>query len=427
VQGITRLAAIVLATATPIPVLGQSQVLVVDAAGGSGAQFADIPPAVVAAADGDVILVRPGIYSSFDVVGKGLRLIGDVTPSTSVKIISGRSRVRDLPADRDVVVSDMRLSGGLELTDCDGQVLVQGVTFGNLFLGTPMLFAQPALDVRRCGSVVLARSHVGGYQAPSALPFGVMGPIGIHLEDSDLFAWDSTVEGGKGADGQDVAGQQPSMPTEGFAGISIIRSTLVGDELHVSGGPGGDGTNGPLLGCTGGGGGGTALLCSDPAADVDLRASGLLAGPGGQPGASDCWPGPPGDSFSLLGGQLSLHAGEHRNYGIPPVAREGETVPLTIQCGLASAGTVVVWIVSTRGQLSPLGFPAGALLSWSPEVVSILGLANPTGSMLAWQTVPELGGGAQAFQIYSQAVLVSPASGIRLTEVVGTTLLDSAF
>jgi hypothetical protein len=48
----------------------------VDSAGGPGVNFTDIPPAIAAASDGDILLVAAGTYSTFSLTGKGLKILG---------------------------------------------------------------------------------------------------------------------------------------------------------------------------------------------------------------------------------------------------------------------------------------------------------------------------------------------------------------
>jgi hypothetical protein len=65
------------------PCVGQSRSWLVDAAGGAGVDFVDLPPAVAAAASGDVIFVRAGDYSGFT-TSKGLRILA--LPATSAPL-----------------------------------------------------------------------------------------------------------------------------------------------------------------------------------------------------------------------------------------------------------------------------------------------------------------------------------------------------
>jgi hypothetical protein len=57
---------------------------IVDDDGGPGVDFTDLPAAMAAAADGDVIVVRAGAYSSFAVSGKSLLILGDGVLTTLV-------------------------------------------------------------------------------------------------------------------------------------------------------------------------------------------------------------------------------------------------------------------------------------------------------------------------------------------------------
>ncbi|HLU38404.1 MAG TPA: hypothetical protein VK081_03410, partial [Planctomycetota bacterium] len=68
-----RLLLAVLATA---PAALAQRTWVVDVNNGPGTDFFDIPPAVAAAAPGDLIVVRAGQYNGFS-TNKGLRMVGE--------------------------------------------------------------------------------------------------------------------------------------------------------------------------------------------------------------------------------------------------------------------------------------------------------------------------------------------------------------
>lgn len=57
---------------------------IVDASNGPGTNFTDLPAAVAAAASGDTIIVRAGVYSHFEGVGKALTILGDGPSTTHV-------------------------------------------------------------------------------------------------------------------------------------------------------------------------------------------------------------------------------------------------------------------------------------------------------------------------------------------------------
>jgi hypothetical protein len=102
---------------------------IVDAQMGPGAQFADLPAAIAAAANGDTILVRAGTYSGFSVNGKALTLRGEGMATTRILASALGMTVEILNAGGVFVLSGLRLEGGLpamivqssavELLDCE--------------------------------------------------------------------------------------------------------------------------------------------------------------------------------------------------------------------------------------------------------------------------------------------------------------------
>jgi pectin methylesterase-like acyl-CoA thioesterase len=86
---------------------------IVDAQMGPGAQFADLPAAIAAAANGDTILVRAGTYSGFSVNGKALTLRGEGMATTRILASALGMTVEILNAGGVFVLSGLRLEGGL--------------------------------------------------------------------------------------------------------------------------------------------------------------------------------------------------------------------------------------------------------------------------------------------------------------------------
>lgn len=66
-----------------------STIWIVDAAGGPGSQFTDIPAAIGAAQSGDTILVRNGSYSAFVLAGKALTIRGAGSATTWIDLPAG--------------------------------------------------------------------------------------------------------------------------------------------------------------------------------------------------------------------------------------------------------------------------------------------------------------------------------------------------
>lgn len=116
--------------------LTAQRVFVVAAGGGTGVDFTDVPPAISAANDGDVILVRPGTYSAADINNKAISLLG-----TSGVTLTGL-RVHDLAPSRSVTVSDLMVFANFTLlfpgaSDCVGRVLFERVSFGQSNSSSP--------------------------------------------------------------------------------------------------------------------------------------------------------------------------------------------------------------------------------------------------------------------------------------------------
>lgn len=99
----------------------RADILVVDEAGGPGVDFTDLPPALQAAHQNDLILVRAGSYTAFS-THKGVRILGledDVE-------VSGVCLIHDLNSSRKFVISRVELSG-VEIEDCAGHVALKRI------------------------------------------------------------------------------------------------------------------------------------------------------------------------------------------------------------------------------------------------------------------------------------------------------------
>ena len=416
------LAPSLLFTLSAAPALAQGTVHVVDSLGGPGAMYADIQPAVDAAVDGDTVLIRPGIYTGFTVDGKDLDLFGDVDASTSAKVLTGRTVIRNVPAGELVTLSDLRLTAGLEVTDADGPVVLQGLVFGDTFVGDAEPTTQVGLDIRRSKDVTLGRSWVGGYVATGGLQALMDGPTAMRIEESSVYAWDTTVTGGRGASGVASAFLFPGL---GGAAVDVIGASLRGDDVTLVGGRGGHGIPGGF--CTDGAAGGTGLVQSGASSAVELFASSIQPGAGGQPGAATCSSGPAGATTDLTGGLLSQLAGQPAGYTAGFVVREGASLPLVVEGGPTAAGAAVLWLVADTPSSLPMDLGTGVLASTAPSILTVLGVAGPTGGLASWVTVPDLGSGIQALTLISQAALLTTSGELRLTEPEATLLLDASF
>jgi hypothetical protein len=93
---------------------------VVDASGGPGADFLDIPAAVAFAQPGDVLRVLPGTYSAFT-CDKGIAILGYGGPT-----VNGAVVLSSLPSGPPLVLAGLA-PRTLSISSCDGTVIVQQV------------------------------------------------------------------------------------------------------------------------------------------------------------------------------------------------------------------------------------------------------------------------------------------------------------
>ncbi|HTF87086.1 MAG TPA: hypothetical protein VK843_01670 [Planctomycetota bacterium] len=106
---------------------------IVDQANGPGAHFTTIPPAIAAAAPGDVILVRHGYYGGFTLT-RGMTVLGQGL----VEIFPGSVAVSAVPAGEVAALCNFR--SYVAVDNCTGTVLLQGLDGSTL--------VQASTDVR---------------------------------------------------------------------------------------------------------------------------------------------------------------------------------------------------------------------------------------------------------------------------------------
>ena len=177
----------------------QVKVHVVDQLGGPGSQYTSIADAVAAAADGDVILVRPGGYQPFAVDGKALVLAGDGPPGAPPTLLHtafDHPVIKNLGPDQEVVLRGFKMEAPLgtalelEVRDCAGPVLVEDVSLAG---------GGPCLSVQQCAAVVLARCTLDGQNSVAG---GTFDPgVALEAAGSSLYLYDCIVTGGDGHDG----------------------------------------------------------------------------------------------------------------------------------------------------------------------------------------------------------------------------------
>jgi hypothetical protein len=198
----------------------QGRTWIVDASNGPGTHFTDLPPAVAAAADGDVLVVRAGQYAGFR-TSKALRVLG--ASGATVVAAPGQPalEVNGLPAGRTFALNGVTLvpspSPLLALRGSPGRIHLEAVRHGGFAFASVIVESCPEVTIHGWlaggaarfeltrSSVVLARTALAGWPTNGPLPAGSP-PIVATL--SSLWLTDCVLTGG--------ASTGPLPPTAGL-------------------------------------------------------------------------------------------------------------------------------------------------------------------------------------------------------------------
>ena len=245
-------------------VAGQSQVHVVAPVAGRGIDFVTLQAAVDAAVTGDVILVRPGTYTAgCNIVGKSVYLLADDPAGVGTRPLVEAHKpvfVESTPAGTTLLVRGLDLCGAQDASGAIGSCLFVNGSDGAIALEECVLTLDdslgattnsPALVVGDCVGGLLLRNCTlrgkDGYYAQIG-PFGgsVGGTAGLTVNDTEVHAYGSSIEGGVGGPGVGTTtpGQKgaPAVRLSGTARLSAQGCTLTAGRggPGYEGGPGGD-------------------------------------------------------------------------------------------------------------------------------------------------------------------------------------------
>lgn len=397
--------------AAPLVAPAAADVLVVDVANGSGADFTLLSSAVAAAAEGDVILVREGSYGGAFVDGKSLVIQAEANAEVLVR--SGIS-VRNLGPAQNVLIRGIdseapQIGAALLVSGCQGAVHVEDAQLS----GTPPFTAFPGggVDVQSSSSVVLTRCVVQSFEHQFLNP-------GLRALDSVVTLHQTTVNGSKTFD------QSAFMPGPSGDGVELIGSVLTATDSLIVGGVGGDYVGSPRS-CFDGGPGGTGLVLFS-GSRASLFATTLQGGPGGQTSGT-CSVGATGAVSSVDGtSTLSSVAQSLGTLALGSPARSGQAYSLDV----GGEPNAFAWVLYGTGLTPALFTPSwlGALHApLDPFLFETLGTLPASGvlsSTLTASTAP----GVEGFAFYAQLLTLSSVDGrLRLGTGTALTLLDPAF
>ncbi|GJM20516.1 MAG: hypothetical protein DHS20C15_04310 [Planctomycetota bacterium] len=410
----------------------RADVLRVDA--GGGGDFRDLPAAVAAAADGDILLLASGNYSGATLDDLGVSLIGD---GPNVKL-NGHLVIQNLAAGKRVALSRVRVEApvdpdifettppSLHVIDCDGAVRIERsqifgashapnsgdcIGFSGWPSGAVGLWVESSADVVLEGCSVTGGLGVedGGFSG--CLDHGSWGGTGVYVHDSrvDLHEVIAT-----GADG----GPQ-GYGGVGGAGLWVAGSSdVLASGVVAQGGQGGDSDDFLFSFMASYGGDG---LRSEAGSLVRFVGGSFFAG---DPGFACCWTPDPGVAQDLQGASVIYPGSPHRFLTTSP-AREGESLTLSITGSVGDTALLFAGFGTLALHKPGLG---GAIYVAAPFVFGpapILPLGN--GITNFELPVPELGPSFDAVLLDMQLFVQEGGGAKHLTGPAQVVLLDASF
>ena len=405
-----------------LPATTRADVLVVSPPG-QGGDHAQIADAVLAAADGDVILVRAGTYSApvlADDKGVSVQAEAGVTPR-----LGGSLNVRNLAAGKTFSWRGVELrpffgADPLVVDDNEGHV-----RFEDALIQTNAEQGNGA-TVRRSGSVSFLRCDLRGApglnsctDCPGTWP-PLPGGGGAFLRLSSVAFYDCFLRGGQGGSDVELEG---AFGARGGPGLEVVGGRVHLSGCALTGGGGGQGgceftlAFGYLY-CSEGGDGGAALWARGDAKITRLDTL-LLPGGGGAGGeCGTCGIPPAGPGQQGLAQQLEGTASTSRittvRRGLTATSpvREGGAVTFVYEG--VEGDAVALW-GSLSGGWVFLPEHAGVFLQGFPLVQNVgvpLGVAGPGGLLVVDVPVGELGPGVEGFAAFLQASYVPLSTGV---------------
>ncbi len=230
-----------------VQVISAQTVFIVDAAGGPGFRFRDLPQAVGRAPSGSCLMVRAGSYSPFRVRGKTFRIEGAGPGKTVIQITSPGQVVSiwGIPKGETFIMEDLDIQVSATSATLAPYLEIQG---GRCFLGNvrvrstgQFFYLGPQPGPHGQAEVVVAQAELlalkfqvtAGALVYLNLPTGGL-PFGLHALQSRLQFTDCKILGASGG-GVDVQ-------KNGTAALHLERSILDLSGGVVRGGWGGTGS-----------------------------------------------------------------------------------------------------------------------------------------------------------------------------------------
>lgn len=372
-----------------LPSLAQD-VWVVDAAGGPGSDFVDLPSAVAAASAGDTVLVREGTYDDgFTIDNLKLHVLAE---EGAAVVVRGPIVVRNLGPLRWVVLrgldvenAEVATGPALRLEDNAGTVWVEDCALEASGAFNPLV-QKSGVWIEGCDEVALVRTT-----ARAAEVSGLFAD-GLTLIDSSAHLFDVSAFGDRG------------MPGARLQDAFVFASggTFVG-------GDGTDGVDGPFGSCAGDGGHGVYLQSGSN--ELVLLATAATGGAPGAPSDQCGDPALPGETVQVSSGTVSTLEGPARGLVFDAPAAVGGSTTLVID---GEAGDFVFLLLAAAPDPFFAAAFAGSLLPQLPVIAIPFGTLPPSGTLSLELPVPALAPGAESVAFFTQGAFVATDGERRL-------------
>ncbi|MBL8857084.1 MAG: hypothetical protein JNL28_01085 [Planctomycetes bacterium] len=420
----------------------------------------DLQDAIIAAQDGDIILVRHGTYESVRTVGRSVTIVAENGATVQ---LPGAVRVADFPASKTLVLSGLRAAAGsstsvpqvahgLHIRTCPGQVIAQDCTFTSSLNWST--YGTGVVDVRDCGGLALVRCGiVGATPGVTNNSSGIAVGPGAHVSLEQISA-----QGAAGRNGFppptgvfDYADGCAGSPGLYYSALANEASSFVfASNSQFQGGVGGYATWGAQLCtfCGYAGSGGDGIFGANPASPLILLGVTAIGAPGGAgpvgcPGGLICGTGsagPPGQAiyaghplvnrgciFSGTTSSVTPYtnlSGAPRTLAGPRLVRDDTRPTFQFQ---GSPSEFVELGIARHPLFQPATGAGGVLHVFANEWRRV-GVVSTTGTLSTRFKLPDLPVTDPGATLFLQARFIDPTSGaIRLSNLHVVVLLDASY
>ena len=353
-------------------------VFVVAPVAGPGVFATDIQPAVDAAANGDLVLVKAGAYSGFSVDGKGVSVVADAGAAVAC---NGLVFVNHIAAGQRVLLQGLSVHGdnispAIITLDSPGPIWIESCTVQGGTGNGPGLVA---VSVNSCPSVVIQRSTMTGGNGLVGGTGNNMGAPALHTANSAVAVGDSQCIGGNGAPPSTVVGG-PGGP-----GLRVLSGFVFATGTTFQGGTGAP----PVPPLFPGGPGGPGI--NTQAAVTTLQCT-LVGGSGNPSGAPTV----------LLGtGSAATLPGVAGHFSITSPVREGQATTITAG-GVPGESELLLFSLSPS-PVKLLVKDAGALVLAGGGQFA-LGTIPASGTLSTPIVAPDLPAAVQSLIVWCQPI-----------------------